>query len=131
MKNLSQPPIAIVVTWGKDMIREKGGLLAFVRYFEQTMADEDGIWMQKSRGRPTQDILHVYVIVCNRVRYRLFYGGFQTGETEVFNGDGYSWCSSSIIRWPRILLAGPFEKATKKIHMRGFQGFRYIYEPLW
>jgi hypothetical protein len=131
MKNVQQLPIAIVVTWGKDMIKEKGGLLAFVRYFELYMKEEGSIWMQKSKGRPTQDILHVYVIVCNQVRYRLFYGGYETGEAEAFNGDGRSWSSRAVIRWPRILMAGPYEKAPRKIFMRGFQGFRYVYEPYW
>jgi len=130
MKN-GRLPIAIVVTWGKDMIKEKGGLLAFIRFFELNMNEDGDVWLQKSKNRPTQDILHVYVIVCNQVRYKLFYGGYQQGETEAWNGDGISWSSSSVIRWPRIIMAGPFEKAPRKIHMRGFQGFRYVYEPIF
>jgi hypothetical protein len=35
------------------------------------------------------------------------------------------------IDWPRMILAGPFEKAPVDIEMRGFQGFRYVYEELW
>ncbi|HET6255843.1 MAG TPA: hypothetical protein VFE32_17330 [Puia sp.] len=125
------PSIGIIVTWGRDMIIQKGGLLAFIRYFELTMADEEGIWMQKSKNCPQQDVAQVYVIVCNKVRYRLFYAGYQTGATAAFNGNGHSWSSRSIITWPRILMAGPFEKAPRKIPMRGFQGFRYVYEPIW
>ncbi len=119
-------PEGIAVTWGKDMIEEKGGLLSFIRYFESVMKDEDGIWMQKCKNKPQfEDLLYVYVIVCNQVRYRCYYGGYAKGETEAWNGDGYSWSSSKIITWPRILLAGPFEKAPYKIIRKGFQGFRY------
>jgi|GEM_PF-1812591 len=131
MKRIDQPPIGIIVTWGKEMIREKGGLLSFIRFFELNMNEDGDTWMQKSKNKPIQDILYVYVIVCNQVRYKLFYGGYQKGETEAWNGDGISWSSSSVIQWPRIIMAGPFEKAPRKIAMRGFQGFRYIYEPIF
>lgn len=131
MKNLQQP-VGIVVTWGKDLIREKGGLLAFLRYFEQELSSEDGLWLHKCRNRPTQEIDHVYIIVCNQVRYRLYYGGHEAGGfREARNGNGISWCTRSIITWPRLVLAGPFTKAPRKIHMKGFQGFRYVYEPLF
>ena len=115
----------IAVTWGKDLIQEKGGLLSFIRHFEKSMATEDSTWFQKCRNSPTRDILYVYIIVCNQVRYRCYYGGHATGETEIWNGDGHSWSSRSVISWPRIILAGPYEKAPFKIHKKGFQGFRY------
>jgi len=90
MKRIDQPPIGIIVTWGKEMIREKGGLLSFIRFFELNMNEDGDTWMQKSKNKPIQDILYVYVIVCNQVRYKLFYGGYQKGETEAWNGDGIS-----------------------------------------
>lgn len=127
-----QQPIAIVVTWGKGLIQEKGGLLAFLRYFEKEMVAEDSIWLQKSKNKPLQDIDHVYIIVCNQVRYKLFYGGYESGgATDAYNGDGISWCSRTVITWPRLILAGPFVKAPGKIHMKGFQGFRYLYEHMF
>jgi len=124
-KDPSIMPEGIAVTWGKDLIVEKGGLLAFIRYFEKTMISEDGRWLQKCKNAPTRDIIYVYIIVCNQVRYRLLYGGHQSGETTIHNGDGHSWSSRQIIRWPRIVLAGPFVKAPFKIKRSGFQGFRY------
>jgi hypothetical protein len=131
MNNLKEPPIAIAVTWGKDMINEKGGLLAFIRHFEKNMDSEDDIWYQKSRNKPQCDIIHVYIIVCNIVRYKLIYGGYATGETEIFNGNGHSWSRRTTITWPRLILAGPFVKAPYKIKMKGFQGFRYIKNELF
>jgi hypothetical protein len=129
--NFNNPPIGIMVTWGKDMIQEKGGLLAFIRYFEQTMQEEDSLWLQKSKNRPAQDISIVYIVVCNQVRYKLFYGGYQTGETTIHNGDGHSWSSRQVISWPRLVLAGPVVKAPHKIKQKGFQGFRYVTEELF
>lgn len=128
MKRINQPPIGIIVTWGKDMIRANGGLLKFIRHFEECCQDEDsGTWLHKCKNGPKEDIAFVYVIVCNRVAYKLFFGGHQTGETTVYKWDN----SARLISWPRLVLAGPFEKAPRKIPMRGFQGFRYVYEPLW
>lgn len=118
-------PEGIAVTWGKDSIEEKGGLLSFIRYFEVTMKGEESLWLQKCKNKPTQDIIYVYIIVCNQVRYRLYYGGHESGPTNISIGDGYSWSSRQVISWPRIILAGPFEKAPFKIHRKGFQGFRY------
>jgi hypothetical protein len=115
----------ICVTWGKDLIEEKGGLISFIRHFEKTMKDENCLWLQKCKNKPIWDIIYVYVIVCNQVRYRLYYGGHETGEAEIVNGDGHSWSSMTVISWPRIILAGPFEKAPIKIYRKGFQGFRY------
>jgi len=131
VKNLVDgPPIGILVTWGKDMIKEKGGLLAFLRYFEQGMYSEDFGWLHKCNHKPAHDILYVYIVVCNQIRYKLYYGGYQTGPTTIYNGDGRSWSSSQIINWPRLVLAGPVVKAPYKIPQKGFQGFRYIFtEP--
>lgn len=118
-------PEGIAVTWGKDLIEAKGGLLSFIRYFELVMSKEDGIWLQKCKNRPTQEIIYVYIIVCNQVRYRLYYGGHEGGAAEITNGNGHSWSSRKIITWPRIVCGGPFEKAPYKIIRKGFQGFRY------
>lgn len=119
-------PEGIVVTFGKDMMDSKGGLLSFIRYFEKNMSTEDGLWLQKCKNKPQyDDLLNVYVIVANRLKYKCFYGGYQTGTTNIFNGNGHSFSYSTVIGWPRILLAGPFEKCPFKRELRGFQGFRY------
>lgn len=124
-KDPSIMPEGIAITWGQKMIEEKGGLLAFIRYFEKSMNNEEERWLQKCKNEPKQDILYVYIIVCNQVRYRLFYGGFARGKTAIHNGDGHSWSSKEVITWSRIIMAGPFVKAPYKIIRNGFQGFRY------
>lgn len=129
MQHLDTPPVGIILTWGKDFIKEKGGLLAFVRFFEKTLADGESYWIQKCKNKPKHDdLLYVYIIVCGQVKYRLYYGGYETGTTAVNNGDGHSWSSRSIISWPRVVMAGPIVKAPTKIYMKGFQGFRYTQE---
>lgn len=121
-KDTSIMPEGIVVTWGKDLVIEKGGLLSFVRHFETVMKDEDTLWLQKCKNQPKHDIAYVYIIVCGQVRYRLFYAGWEPGGATVIHE---SWSSSKVVSWPRIICAGPFTKAPFKIYKPGFQGFRY------
>jgi len=116
-------PDGIVVTFGREMMNDQGGLLCFIRNFEQCMTDENSYWMHKLKNRPTMDnrVLYVYVIVCKRIYCRCFYGGYNTDSTIGYTADG----KEKIIEWPKILLCGPIEKAPYKIVKKGFQGFRY------
>lgn len=115
-------PEGICVTWGKDLIIEKGGLLCFLRWFNDIMNDGESYWMNKCKNKPVHDVLYVYIIICNRVHYRCGYAGYETGETSGFKT---SWSSRDIIGWPRIILAPPLIKAPYKIRLSGFRGFRY------
>lgn len=80
-------PEGIVITWSKDMIMLKGGMLKFIRYFEIVMKDESNVWLQKSRNRPNERfepfIQYVYIIISGRIQYRLFYGGYELGNTLI------------------------------------------------
>lgn len=120
------PPIAIAITWSKEMIQHCGGPFKFYRHFLQETFEDGTMWLQKCKHAPKHDILHVYVIIGGHVRFKLYYAGHESGEVTVTDGNGEKQVS-----WPRIVMAGPVEKAPYKIPMRGFQGFRYIYEPLF
>lgn len=123
-KSENRPPEGIVITWGKEMIQEKGGLLSFMRFFQDCMSAEESTWLQKCRNRPTKDqyLLYVYIIIHNRVHYRGYYGGYRTEPVKCYLN---SWSSWELITWPRIVIAGPIERAPVKIIRPGFQGFRY------
>jgi hypothetical protein len=128
MKNITQPPIGIILTMGAQVIQANGGLRNFITHFTSCCKDEDsGLWLQKSRACPKQDIAQVYLILCNRVWGRVYYGGYSKEPTTVWMLSGEERC----FPYPHMVLAGPFERCPVKITMRGFQGFRYIYEPLW
>lgn len=115
-------PEAIVVTFGKEMISDKGGLLRFVRWFEDIMFDDEGLWMHKCRNRAKfDDLQYVYVSILNRIHYRCLYGGYQTEAEGHLTPDG----PLVKVQWGHIVLAGPLLKAPYKIIRPGFQGFRY------
>lgn len=122
------PPIGIIITQGAEVIQANGGLLNFMRHFTTTL-DNGGYWLHKSRAAPKQDIAQVYLIVQNRLYGRCFYGGYHLA------GDRTVTMRSGEVRpfpYPHMVLAGPIEHCPRKEKVwRGFQGFRYIYEPLW
>lgn len=122
-----QPPIGILLTMGAKVIEANGGLRPFVQHFTNCL-NNDGIWLQKSRAAPQQEIAHVYIVLCNRVWARIYYGGYcKDIEKTVYmlNGEERSF------PWPHMQLAGPIDLAPHKIPMRGFQGFRYVFEPIF
>lgn len=123
-----EPAIGIIITMGKSVLEANGGGAEWQKHFESCVRTEDsGFWLHKSRNAPLQDIAVVYVIAENFVVGRLFYGGYERGPTSVWMRDG----EERKIDWPRMILAGPLELCPHEIEMRGFQGFRYIYEHLF
>lgn len=128
MKRIDQPPIGIMITMGKEVLEANGGGAEWQKHFESCVrSEESGFWLHKSKNAPKEDIAVVYVIAENFVQYKVFYGGYERGETSVWMRSG----EERIINWPRMILGGPFVKAPIDIEIRGFQGFRYVYEELF
>lgn len=123
----SGPPVGIAVSFGKDMMDHNGGQDIFVKAFEHWMVIEGQTWMHKCKNKPQEDIAQVYILMGGKVYCRVFYAGYERHFRKGIKTDG----SVMNVPWPRILLAGPIEKPHGDIPMRGFQGFRYIYEPLF
>lgn len=121
------PPIGILMTMGQQVIDANGGIIPFIRHFTGTL-NRGSFWYQKSRAAPSYDIAHVYIIVANRLYCRIYYGGYSKEvDKTVFMLDG----EERSFPWPHMILAGPVEKNPNRVTMRGFQGFRYVYQSLW
>jgi hypothetical protein len=123
-KDPSILPEGIVVTHGREMINDQGGLRTFLKGFLRVMDryEEGGYWMHKLKNNPTFDVPHVYIIVAGRLYGRCYFGGYRKDVVEQgYTADG----QEKIIDWPHIILSGPFEKCPFKRQLKGFQGFRY------
>lgn len=130
MKNRSQPPIGILITFGQNILDDNGGRDAFLGHFQEWINRDGSHWMHKCKNQPKEDIAHVYITCGGYIYGRVYYGGWEMGETTGYFSDG----RTKPITWPRIILAGPFEAPPSNramIPMRGFQGFRYVYEPIF
>lgn len=126
-KDPSEMPEGVVITFGKDMIKEQGGLKMFLKNFLDTMADDQSYWMHKCSNLPKFEVDQIYIIVAGRLWGRVYCGGYKRDEPVTGRtADG----RSVIIDWNFITLAGPFEHCPFKRELKGFQGFRYS-TKLW
>lgn len=120
-KDPSIIPEGIAITWSKDMIEEGyGSLRSFIDHFMQTMEDEEGIWCQKCKNRPKFEIIYVYIIFKNRLRYRCNFVSYEVDETTLYDANG-----PKQVKWNRIQMTGPVVRCPFKRVLKGFQGFRY------
>lgn len=103
-------PEGIVVTLGKVLIDNRGGLRKFVREFMMVMQDDNYIWCHWTRLKPKVECDHVYLVMAGRLWGRCYFGGYRESS-----GDYPAY----------IVLAGPFERAPVKRELKGFRGFRY------
>lgn len=116
-------PEGIVITMGKEMIMEKGGLKKFIEWFDNIMSEEDGYFLHKCRFAPKYEIDHVYIIIANRLYGRVYYGGYSKGPVEAYLHPEDP--VRVMIEWPHLKLAGPLVKCPFRREIRGFRQFRY------
>lgn len=120
-KDPSIMPEGIVITFGKEMMESNGGQRAMMKHFLQTMEEEENFWMHKMKNWPKVPITDVYIITLNRLWGRVKFGWFDQSAAFAYRPDG----SDFEVKWPRMVLVGPFEKCPFKRELKGFQGFRY------
>ena len=119
-------PEGIVLTFGKQMIKEQGGLKTFLKNFQVVMSrhDKGEYWMHTCSNLPKVDIDHIYIIVANRLYGRVYCGGFHRNHDKNIVGYGATG-QQKLMDKPFVILSGPFEKCPYKRTLKGFQGFRY------
>jgi hypothetical protein len=124
--NIGMPPIGIIITQGAQVVDANGGMAPFLEHFRSCL-DGGSYWLHKSRAAPIHDIAHVYLVIDNIVWGKAVYGGFSRQSTTVtmLNGEVRAF------PWPHMILGGPVERCPYYLPMRGFQGFRYVYELIW
>lgn len=122
-KDKSIMPEGIVVTFGREMMSEQGGVRNFLTSFIEQMDTEGLYWMHKCTNMPTIDFDQVYISVLGRLWGRVYNGGIRRNPVNVI---GWTADDRSInVDWNFITLAGPFERCPFKRELKGFQGFRY------
>lgn len=122
-KDASIMPEGIVITFGREMMNEQGGVKNFIQNFLDQMESDGSYWMHKCKNLPTIDFDHVYISVLGRLWGRVYNGGIRRNPQDVI---GWTADDKPIdVNWNFITLAGPFEKCPFKRKLNGFQGFRY------
>ena len=125
-KDRSIMPEGIVVTFGKVMIAEQGGLIRFIKNFEEVISEHESghYWMHTCSNFPKVEIDHIYIIVANRLYGRVYCGGFQRNHSKDVVGYGATG-EQKLMDKPFVILSGPIQKCPFKRKLKGFQGFRY------
>lgn len=113
-------PEGIVITFGKKTMEANGGAKQMMKYFLETMADEEAYWMHKMILRPKIEFTDVYIVTMGRLWGRVKFGWFEKASTFK-----YSPGDPGTIPWPRMVIVGPFEPCPFKRTLKGFQGFRF------
>lgn len=116
-------PEGIVVTFGKEMMLEHGGYRTFIRGWLDTMEKDDWTWKHFVRNVPTKDVVHVYIIILNRLAYRCNFVGYEAARPNIprYKANGEP---QQLVK-PGILMCGPAIKCPFKRELKGFHGFRY------
>lgn len=122
------PPIGILITLPARFF-EENPVEAYERGMERFNTEEDHLWLRVMKNLPTQDILHVYTVYGGKVQHRLNFVQFWRNETKRFIKPDGTW--RTFENCNGIITAGPLVKAPYDIPMKGFQGFRYIYQELF
>jgi hypothetical protein len=109
----------IIITFSQQMIKEKGGLLAFWRDFMKVMNSPDHVWCQGTGNKPTVDVDWCYIVIGGKIVGKAFIYAMEKGGEKEFT-DG-----SAMVKKAWISLQGPLVRPGKKYYRKGFQGFRY------
>lgn len=111
-------PDGIIITISQGMIKEKGYKNWLANFLYAMSQDDITYWMRQG-AKPTKDILYVYLCIGGRVRFRANYVMAEGPCWKHFN-EGIDMYAKA---W--IVMAGPLERPSSPIPMKGFRGFRY------
>lgn len=120
-----EKPDALLVTMSKENVVEWGGLETLDRFFaiQYGNENENTWWYKIGANFPIhQDILHVYLVIGNEIRWRFNFVGFQDCPDGV---ELYKNGKLTTFKGKFVILTGPTVKAPKTFPFKGFQGFRY------
>lgn len=125
----TERPTGIIVTFPRVFFEEVSRVKFVREFLAMNNSDYEGCWLCKVPAIPKLEVLHCYIIINNRIRYRANIAGFEQGGPQEFDGrlSGKRRVHTAKA-W--MQLTGPVVKAPYRMEMRGFQGFRYT-QDLW
>lgn len=98
-----------------------------MRGFE-SLKHGDGHILIALPSKPKIEVLHLYLIMDGQVRVRGNIAEYLSGD-QVGNVACWDDSTRSANWW--AVVTGPVSRPPHEMKMRGFQGFRYVGEPLW
>lgn len=117
-----EQPTGIIKCLPASWLKEKGGEAYLTRTFDENIAKRGGTFWMSFSTIPKLDVLHCYLLIAGRIRYRLNIVSREPGSTMRFTDQKPTklWTAK---HW--VVLGAPVVKPPEEMPMRGFQGFRY------
>ena len=113
-----EKPDGIVITISQKYLKERG-IKNWLTDFFNAMNNENWTYWMRLGNRPKQEVLYIYLIMFNKVKFRFNFVMYENGG-EFKTSDGRTITANTF-----LIGCGPLVKATKTIYRKGFQGFRY------
>lgn len=128
-KIITQPPIGIIVTLPARFFEEYSREKYEMNLKRMNHPEEQGLWYRVMKNLPAHDVLYCYTVYGGLVQHRTNIAYMWRGETMHFNRpEGgvrtFENCNG-------IVQCHPLVMAPRQIPMKGFQGFRYVYEEIF
>jgi hypothetical protein len=128
MKSIQEPPIGIIITHPISFFKE----YSYERYINEhkRMNEEEGVvWYRVMKNLPTQDFLYVYTVIDGFMHHRTNLVNMIRNQTMTFprpEGGRRTFENANA-----IVLGPPYVECPIRIPMKGFQGFRYVYNEIF
>lgn len=122
MKRTTKPD-ALIVTMSKQNVNEWGGVDVLDRFFQKQYGKENDatFWYKIGNNLPLHEVLFVYVVIHNKIRWRFNCVGYEDTESVILHKAGKPVEYSGKF----VIITGVAIKAPEDIPYKGFQGFRY------
>lgn len=120
-----QQPTGIIKCLPQKWLEERGGEPYLNRVIEKGVASGRLCFYMSMPVRPKLDVLHFYLNIAGRIRYRMNIIVYEKVDGRKRFTDGTSWLAA----WWAVLGA-PVVEPPHEYRLKGFRGFRYT-EELW
>jgi hypothetical protein len=117
-KIITEQPDGIIITISQNLLKERGARNWLKDYFDAMDRENYTYWMRLGTI-PKIEVLYIYLVIGNKVKYRSKFVCFKHGSTETFEN------GKTITAKAWVVICGPIVKAPHEIPMKGFRGFRY------
>lgn len=108
----------IIITISQALIKERS-YRNWLKNYLDAMSNENWTYWMRLGAKPKFEVLYVYLVIGNKVRFRSKLVCYANDSTQTFPSGviitARAWC----------IMCGPVVKPPYEIPMKGFRGFRY------
>jgi hypothetical protein len=122
---MNEPPTGIVRTLPSLYADPKSdGHRQYRATRSRMQRDPDATMAIALAQQPKHEVIHIYLVIGGKIDARFTLAGYEPGDSRE--------CWDRTIRQPKVwAICAGIEIPPREIKFRGFQGIRYVIQPLW